>query len=165
MTYGEFAERHVQHPNPSDAMWATYDNTNFGDDYKIGRKYRNRSAVEIKRERDNALEMYKKLEEDKNLDRGKKEVVILMGAMRNRATHVLKHEKNPDYEVMRHLYKVIVEGGHKLKITPKHLSCNSLHHDMRKKVGDPISKWNTHTYFTADLDDDPKTEDNTGILD
>jgi hypothetical protein len=31
-------------------------------------------------------------------------------------------------------------------------------------VEDPRSKWHSHTYFAADMDDDPKTEDNTGIL-
>jgi hypothetical protein len=57
-----------------------------------------------------------------------------------------------------------VEGGHKLKINQKHLSYNSLHYDLKKKVGDPRSKWHRYTYFAADMDDDPKTEDNTGIL-
>jgi hypothetical protein len=77
---------------------------------------------------------------------------------------VKKHEKNPDYEAMKHLYKILVEGGHKLKINPKHLSYNSLHYDLKKKVGGPRSKWHRHTYFAADMDDDRKTEDNTGIL-
>jgi hypothetical protein len=62
-------------------MWVTYDATNFGDDYEIGRKYRNRSADEITRERQNTLEMYKKLEEDTTLDHGKKEVQNLMWAV------------------------------------------------------------------------------------
>jgi hypothetical protein len=60
---------------------------------------------------------------------------------------------------------VIVDGGHKLKINPKHLSYNSLHYDLKDKVGNPKSKWFGHTYFAADLDDNPHTEDNTGILD
>jgi hypothetical protein len=60
---------------------------------------------------------------------------------------------------------VIVEGGHKLKINPKHLSYNSLHHDLKDKVGNPKSKWFGHTYFAAELNDNPQTEDNTGILD
>jgi hypothetical protein len=55
-------------------MWATYDKTNFGDQYKIGSWYRNRSADEINREKQKVLEMYKVLEEDKSLDKGKKEV-------------------------------------------------------------------------------------------
>jgi hypothetical protein len=165
MTYGELAAKRLATPNASDAMWARYDNTNFGDDYEIGRKYRNRSVDEIKRERDNALEMYKALEEDKSLDHGKKEVVNLMRAVQNRATHLPKHEEIYDYNAFRDLYKVIVEGGHKLKINLKHLSYNRLHHDMRKKVIDPKSKCFEYTYFVADLDDNPQTEDNTGILD
>jgi hypothetical protein len=82
--------------------------------------------------------MYDWLEADKTLDKQDKGVQNLMRAVQNRARHVRKHEKNPDYEVMRHLYKVLVEGGHKLKINPKHLSYNSLHYDLKKKVGDPI---------------------------
>jgi hypothetical protein len=31
-------------------------------------------------------------------------------------------------------------------------------------VGDPRSKYHRHTYFAANLNDDPKTEDNPGIL-
>jgi hypothetical protein len=165
MTYSQLAANRAQYPNISDSTWARYDNTNFGDQFEIGRKYRNRSADEIKRERDNALEMYKKLEEDKDLDHGKKEVQNLMWVVQNRARHVPKHETNYDYNAFKDLYKVIVEGGHKLKINPKHLSYNSLHHDMRKKVIDPKSKYFGYTYFAADLDDNPQTEDNTGILD
>jgi hypothetical protein len=41
MKYSELAARRAQYPNASDAMWAKYDATNFGDDYEIGRKYRN----------------------------------------------------------------------------------------------------------------------------
>jgi hypothetical protein len=77
---------------------------------------------------------------------------------------VRKHEKNPDYEAMKHLYKILVEGGHKLKFNPKHLSYNSLYYDLHKKVGDPRSKYHRNTYFAADMDDDDRTEDNTGIL-
>jgi hypothetical protein len=51
MTYGELAKKRLATPNASDAIWAKYDATNFGDDYEIGRKYRNRSADEITRER------------------------------------------------------------------------------------------------------------------
>jgi hypothetical protein len=87
-----------------------------------------------------------------------------MRAVQNRARYVKKYEKNPDYEVMRHLYKELVEGGHKLKINPKYLSYNSLHYDLKKKVGDPRSKWHRHTYFAADTDYNPRTEDNTGVL-
>jgi hypothetical protein len=36
---------------------------------------------------------------------------------------------------------------------------------LKDKVGNPKSKWFGHTYFPADLDNDPHTEDNTGILD
>jgi hypothetical protein len=36
---------------------------------------------------------------------------------------------------------------------------------LKDKVGNPKSKWFGHTYFAADLDNDPHTEDNTGILD
>jgi hypothetical protein len=45
------------------------------------------------------------------------------------------------------------------------LSYNSLHYDLKKKVGDPRSKYRRNTYFAANMDDDDKTEDNTGILD
>jgi hypothetical protein len=165
MKYSELDAKRAQYPNMSDAMWAKYDATNFGDDYEIGRKYRNRSADEINRERQNALEMYKKLEEDKDLDHGKKEVQNLMLAVQNRARHVPKHEQNYDYNAFRDLYKVIVEGGHKLKINPKHLSYNSLHHDLKDKAGNPNSMWFGHTYFAADLDNNPHTKNNTGILD
>jgi hypothetical protein len=88
-----------------------------------------------------------------------------MWAVQNRARHVPKHEQNYDYNAFKDLYKVIVEGGHKLKINQKHLSYNSLHYDMRKNVIDPKSKYFGYTYFAADLDDNPQTEDNTGILD
>jgi hypothetical protein len=46
------------------------------------------------------------------------------------------------------------------------LSYNSLHYDLKGKEEDPRSKWHrhTHTYFAADMDDDPHTEDNTWIL-
>jgi hypothetical protein len=93
--------------------------------------------------------MYKALEEDKNLDYGKKEFVNLMGAVRNRATHIPKHEENYDYNAFRDLYKVIVEGGYKLKINPKYLSYNSLHYhyDLKKKVGNPNSKLFGHRYI------------------
>jgi hypothetical protein len=94
MTYGELATRRETKPNPSDAILATYDKTNFGDQYEIERKYRNQSADEINRERDNALEMYVALEKDENLDRDKKEVQNLMRAVENRAIHVPKHEMN-----------------------------------------------------------------------
>jgi hypothetical protein len=88
----------------------------------------------------------------------------LMRAVQNRVRHVKKHEKNPDYKAFRHLYKILVEGGHKLKINPKHLPFNSLHHDLKGKVGDPRSKYHRNTYFAANMDDDLQTEDNTGIL-
>jgi hypothetical protein len=165
MTYAQLAAQRAEHPNPSDAMWATYDNTDFGDQYEIGRKYRNRSADEIRRERDNALEMYGMLQSDDRLDKKDKKVQNLMRAVENRVRNVPRHEQNYDYNAFRNLYKVIVEGGHKLKINPKHLSYNSLHHDLKDKVGNPNSKWFVHRYFAADLDDDPHTEDNTGILD
>jgi hypothetical protein len=70
--------------------------------------------------------MYAALEKDENLDRDKKEVQNLMGAVENRARHVPTYEQNYDYNAFRDLYKVIVEGGHKLKINQKHLSYNSL---------------------------------------
>jgi hypothetical protein len=60
---------------------------------------------------------------------------------------------------------VKVEGEHKLKINPKHLSYNSLNHYLKDKVGNPNSKWFWHTYFAADLDENPQIEDYTGILD
>jgi ribosomal protein S15P/S13E len=145
-------------------MWNTYSKTKFGDQYQRWKKYRERSATEIAQEKQNAEQMYEWLENDDSLDKKDKRVQNLMRVMQNLAKHVKKHEKNPDYEVMRHLYKVLVEGGHKLKINPKHLSYNSLHYDLKKKVGDPRSNWHRHTYFAADMDDDPHTEDNTGIL-
>jgi hypothetical protein len=165
MTYSELAARRATNPNPSDAMWATYDGTNFGDQYEIGRKYRNRIADEIRRERDNALGMYGMLQSDNNLNKSDKKVQNLMRAIENRVRHAPRHEQNYDYNAFRDLYKVIVEGGPKLKINPKHLSYNSLHHDLKDKVGNPNSKWFGHTYCAADLHDDPHTEDNTGILD
>jgi hypothetical protein len=73
-----------------------------------------------------------------------------MRAVTNRVRHVKKHEKNPDYKAFRHLYK--------------HLSYNSLHYDLKKKVGDPRSKYYRHTYFVVDMDDDLRMEDNTEIL-
>jgi hypothetical protein len=136
----------------------------FGDQYQRGKKFRERDAKEIAQEKLNAEEMYDLLDKDERMDKTDKGVQNLMRAVQNRERHVRKHEKNPDYEVMRHLYKVLVEGGHKLKINPKHLSYNSLHYDLKKKVEDPKSKWHRHTYFAADMDDDPKTEDNMGIL-
>jgi hypothetical protein len=101
--------------------------------------------------------MYDWLENDDSFDKKDKRVQNLIGAVQNRARNVKKHEKNPDYESFRHLYKILMEGGHKLKINPKHLSYNSLHYDLKKKVGDP-------KYFAVNMDDDPRTEDNTGIL-
>jgi hypothetical protein len=108
--------------------------------------------------------MYDWLDKDETLDKQDPGVQNLMRAVQNRARHVMKHEKNPDYEMMRHPYKVLVEGGHKLKINPKHLSYNFLHYDLRKKVGDPRSKRHRHTYFAVNMDDDDRTEDNTGVL-
>jgi hypothetical protein len=75
-----------------------------------------------------------------NLDKIDQGVENLMHAVQNQTRHVRKFEKNPDYEVMRHLYKILVEGGHNLKINPKHLSYNFLHYDLKGKVGDPRSK-------------------------
>jgi hypothetical protein len=109
--------------------------------------------------------MYDLLEADKTLDKGDKGVQNLMRAVQNRGRYVRKHEKNPDYEAMKHLYKRLVEGGHKLKFNPKHLSYNSLHYNLKGKVGDPRSKYHRNTYFAANMDDDDRTEDNTGILD
>jgi hypothetical protein len=86
MTYGELAAKRATNPNPSDAMWATYDGKNFGDQYEIGRKYRNRSANEIRRERDNALEMYGMLESDPRMDKSDKKVQNLMWAVQNSKT-------------------------------------------------------------------------------
>jgi hypothetical protein len=57
-----------------------------------------------------------------------------------------------------------VEGGHKLNFNPKHLSYNSLHYHLKDKVGDPRNKYHRNTYFAANMDDDDRTEDNTGIL-
>jgi hypothetical protein len=88
----------------------------------------------------------------------------LMRGVQNQAKHVKKYEKNLDYEAFGYLYKILVEGRHKLKINPKYLSYNSLHYDLKKKVGDSRSKYHRHTYFAADMDCNPKTEDNTGIL-
>jgi hypothetical protein len=52
------------------------------------------------------------------------------------ARQIPKQEKNYDYDVYRHLYKVPVEDRHKLKINPKYLSYNSIHHHLKEKVGD-----------------------------
>jgi hypothetical protein len=145
-------------------MWDAYSKTKFDDNYQIGRKYRERSATEIAQEKMNAEQMYDWIDKDECLNKADKEVQNLMRAVQNRARHVRKVEKNPDYEAMRHLYKILVEGGHKLKINPKYLSYNSLHHDLKEKVGDPRSKWHRNTYFGANMDDDDRTEDNTGIL-
>jgi hypothetical protein len=79
---------------------ATYDNTDFENQYQTGRKYRIRSAVKIKRERDNALEMYGMLQSDNNLDKSKKEVQNLMRAIENRTRHVPKHEEKYDYHAI-----------------------------------------------------------------
>jgi hypothetical protein len=108
--------------------------------------------------------MYDCLDKDESLDKKDKKVQNMMRAVQNQARHVKKHEKNSDYEAMRHLYKILVEGGHKLKINPKHLSYNS-NHDLKGKVGDPRSKYHRYTYFAANMDDYLRTEDNTGILD
>jgi hypothetical protein len=109
--------------------------------------------------------MYTALQKDENLDRDKKEVQNLIRAVENRARHIPKYKRNYDYNAFRDLYKVIVECGRKLKINPKHLSYNSLYHDLKDKVGNPNSNWFGHTYFAADLDNNPQTEDSTGILD
>jgi hypothetical protein len=88
MTYGELATRRETRPNQSDAIWAMHDKTNFGEQYEIGKKYRNRSVDEIKRKKDNQLEIYAVVEKDDSLDKKDKGVQNLLYAVQNRATHV-----------------------------------------------------------------------------
>jgi hypothetical protein len=63
-----------------------------------------------------------------------------MRTVQNRARHIPKCDVNYDYDAYTQLYKVLVEGRHNLKINLKYLSYNSLHHDLKDKVGDPNSK-------------------------
>jgi hypothetical protein len=79
----------------------------------------------------NTEQMYDWIE-NPDLDKKDKGVQNLMHAAQNWARHVKKHEKNPDYKAFRHLNKILVEHGHKLKIKPKHLSYNSLHYNLKK---------------------------------
>jgi hypothetical protein len=65
--------------------------------YQRGKKYRERNATEIAEEKLNAEQMHDWLEKDERLDKTNKEVQNLMRAVQNRARHVRKHEKNPDY--------------------------------------------------------------------
>jgi predicted Zn-ribbon and HTH transcriptional regulator len=116
--YGELAKRRLGKPTVGNRMWDAYNKTKFDDHFQIGKKYRERSATEIAQEKANAEEMYNLLEKDTTLDHSKKEVQNLMRVVQNRARHVRKHEKNFNYEAMRHLYKILVEGGHKLKFNP-----------------------------------------------
>jgi hypothetical protein len=109
--------------------------------------------------------MYAVLEKDDTLDKKDKGVQNLMYAVQNLARHIPKHQTNYDNNAFRELYKVIVEGGHKLKINSKHLSYRSLHHDLKDKVGNPNSKCFGYTYCAVDMDDNLQTEDNTGIID
>jgi hypothetical protein len=163
-TYGDLAKQRATRPTVVDQMWDAYNKTKFDDTYQIGKKYRERDATEIAQEMVNAEEMYDLLDKDESLNKSDKGVQNLMRAVQIRARHVKKVEKNPDYEAMRHLYKILVEGGHKLKSNQKHLSYNSLHYDWTGKVGDPRSKYHRNTYFAANMDNDYRMEDNTGVL-
>jgi hypothetical protein len=87
-----------------------------------------------------------------------------MFAVQNMARQILKHQKNYDNDVYRHLYKILVEGMHKLKINPKHLPYNSIHHDLKTKVENPKSKCQRHMYLGASMDGNLKTENNRRIL-
>jgi hypothetical protein len=39
-----------------------------------------------------------------------------------------------------------------------------MHYHLKEKVGDPNSQWFMNKFSTADMDEDRKMEDNTGIL-
>jgi hypothetical protein len=117
-TYSEIAKRRETRPTVADRMWDAYNKTKFGDQYQRGKKYREKDVKEIQQEKTNAEQMYVWIDKDESLNKSDKGVQNLMRAV-----------QNPYYEVMRDLYKVLVEGGHKLKINPKHLPYNSLHYD------------------------------------
>jgi aspartyl/asparaginyl beta-hydroxylase (cupin superfamily) len=89
-------------------MWDAYNKKKFDDTYQIGKKYRERSATEIAEEKRNEEQKYDWIEK-LDLDKSDKGVKNLMFAVQNRAKHVKKHEKNPDYKAFRHLYKILVE--------------------------------------------------------